>query len=263
MIEIIANNKIKKINDKVQQLNSYQEEKKLLDEYLQEINYYSDKEKNDSEKVSNLIVVLEAFEELLNQEEKLQKNKSDYEYLVDIANELNAQVVRKNDNETVKQGLLFMIYTTNKKEKFFITRNKLMEYIKQNKLGNTDVYIIDEPEIDEFLSIIKRFFGKRNFTNTTFAEAIKRNIADYNYLKDFANTINEQEIRDADYKNVKNGAVFKLISKDKTEDRFFITRKQLNNYIKEKKKKVDEYTIEVINNSDLDKIINIIIDNFE
>lgn len=261
MLKIMANQMIDKIKERLDIFDNYNEEFKLLNNYLQKINFYSDSTNNTD--INSLMDILNKFINVLDIEKNVRENNKHYQYLREVSFELESQMVRKNDVESLKQGVLFLTKTVNGNDIFFITRNHLSKYLKDNNLQNENVTLVDEPEIDLFLSVIKRFFGKKNFITETINEALDRDIADYNYLKNFANTINEQEVRESDYEKIKTGAIFKLTLKHYPNTaHFFITRKDLNSHIKSNNLKLDDYSIDILTNSELNKIIDILVADF-
>ena len=261
MLKVMANQMIEKIKDNLTIFDNYNEEFDLLNKYLQEINFYNDSTSNTD--VNHLVDILNKFINVLEIEKQVRKNEEHYNYLREIGLELSCQVVRNNDEETIKKGVLFLITTNDGKDIFFITRKHLSKYLTDNNMIGLPVTLVDEPEIDLFLTIIKRFFGKKNFTTETINDALDRDIADYNYLKDFAKTINEQEVRETDYERIKTGAIFKLtLNYFPNTTHFFITRNDLNVHIKSNNLKLSDYSVDVLTNSELNKVIDILVEDF-
>ena len=145
--------------------------KYTIDIFSSEVNIFELLNKISNEKnVENIdIKTLNEIEKYLDTKVKIQNTQNDYNFLSELANNLELQKVRKSDKTEFKV-ISFKIKDIYNNEYTFLTRKCLKEYVKLHSdiFDNPVIMEIDSKgnlELEKLLEIVKRNFKNSEFNN--------------------------------------------------------------------------------------------------
>lgn len=106
--------------------------------------------------------MLKNIEDYLDTRVRIQNSKNDYNFLSELADNLELQKIRKSDQNEFKV-IFFKVKDINNNEYIFLTRKYLNEYVQLHKdiFNNPTIMELDfqgNPELNKLLEIIKRNF---------------------------------------------------------------------------------------------------------